>query len=243
MRTATDKLARSLLRRARERLTDALVQYENPKALGRRFRARRTGALLTMIEKAYQERGTVRVIDVGGVEAYWDILPPGFLEQHDVRVTIVNLPDATPPPARGRFVFVAGDACHLDMFADRQFDIAHSNSVIEHVGDWWRMTAFAAEIRRVAPRYFVQTPNYWFPVEPHFLAPFFHWVPRSFRVWLFHHVGAGIWGPRATREEAVQVVDSIHLLDRRALERLFGDARIVVERFCGLPKSLIAVRE
>lgn len=50
--------------------------------------------------------------------------------------------------------------------------------MIEHLGSFECQQAFADEIRRVAPRYYVQTPYKWFVVEPHFLCLFIHWLPK-----------------------------------------------------------------
>ena len=59
--------------------------------------------------------------------------------------------------------YVVADGCHLP-FADDAFDMAFSNSVIEHVPDH---EAFSRELARVGRSYYVQTPNKWFPIEPH----------------------------------------------------------------------------
>lgn len=196
---------------------------------------------MAMVEAVSARQGSVSIIDVGGTETYWRILPDGFLERHAVEITVVNLPGVALPPDHGPFRFVAGDGCALDMFEDAQFDIAHSNSVIEHVGDEERMAAFASEVHRVAPRYFVQTPDFLFPVEPHFVTPFFHWLPVAMRIWLLRHFDLGQWKRIATREEAEDAVMSARLLTRKRFSRLFPDAEIRSERFFGLPKSLIAV--
>jgi SAM-dependent methyltransferase len=131
-----------------------------------------------------------------------------------------------PGYADGNRRFVEADARALP-FENRAFDIAWSNSVIEHLDPSDR-ARFAAEVRRVAGRYFVETPNRWFPVEPHLLLPLFHFLPRAVRrrLWRF-----GV---------SDDPFSDIRLLGAAELRRLFPDAVIIRERFGPLTKSLIA---
>jgi hypothetical protein len=63
-------------------------------------------------------------------------------------------------------------------FDDGAFDLGFSNAVIEHVaGGRHGQRQFLAELCRVARRVFVTTPNRLFPVDPHSLLPFVHWLP------------------------------------------------------------------
>lgn len=142
------------------------------------------------------------------------------------RVTGVDHGDRPDYPGER---FVKADARSLP-FADGEFAIAYSNSLIEHLPAADRAKA-AAEMARVGRRLFVQTPNRWFPIEPHALLPFVHWLPRS--------LGRRLWKLGVTGEP----FDDIRLLTARELRRLFPDARIVRERVGPLTKSLIAVRE
>ncbi len=66
-------------------------------------------------------------------------------------------------------------------FADKSFDIAYSNAVIEHVGGRAQRQAFIAEHLRVARRAFIALPNRWFPVEHHTNLPLLHFAPGLFR--------------------------------------------------------------
>jgi 2-polyprenyl-3-methyl-5-hydroxy-6-metoxy-1,4-benzoquinol methylase len=72
----------------------------------------------------------------------------------------------------------------MPQFQNDEFDIVFSNSVIEHVGSYEEQNLMASEVRRVGKRYFIQTPNLFFPIEPHFLFPFFQFLPLDYRVTL-----------------------------------------------------------
>jgi hypothetical protein len=114
--------------------------------------------------------------------------------------------------------------------------------VIEHVGSWHDMKAMAQEVRRLAPCYFVQTPYFWFPVEPHNSTLFFHWMPESTRVSLLMRRPRGRWGKAPDVDTAMRQIQSATLLDFRMLATLFPDATIHRERILGLTKSLVAIR-
>jgi SAM-dependent methyltransferase len=144
------------------------------------------------------------------------------------RITGVDLFDRAPEgyeaPHRD---YVQSDARALP-FADKEFAIAYSNSLIEHLEPSDR-AAFANEVKRVAQVYFVQTPNRWFPIEPHVLIPFFQHLPLGARrrLWRFG-VSRGSF-------------EDVRLLDARELRSLFPDALIARERVGPLTKSLMAV--
>ena len=118
-------------------------------------------------------------------------------------------------------------------FADREFPLAFSNSVIEHIPEKLQ-PAFADEIRRVAVRYYVQTPNRWFPIEPHYQFPLFQFLPERLQRWLNAHFTLG-WREKGSWEE-------VNLLSAGDLERLFPDGEVHREKFLGLTKSLMVVR-
>ncbi len=147
------------------------------------------------------------------------------------------------PSDHGVFRFIEADACNLAMFSDQAFHVAHSNSVVEHVGDWDRMLLFANELSRVSQKYFVQTPNYWFPVEPHCMTPFFHWFPKPMRVWLVSKYELGHWAKGTSISHAVKIVESARLLNKKMFQELFKISEVRTEWFFCFPKSYIAVKK
>ena len=118
-------------------------------------------------------------------------------------------------------------------YGDGAFAIVFSSSVIEHVPKELR-PAFSAEVRRVGQRYFVQTPNRYFPIEPHYQLPFFQFLPKAAQRWLNRKFTLG-WQEKGQWED-------IELLSARDLLSLFPDSVIHRERVFGLTKSLMAVR-
>jgi len=218
------------------------TNYDNQKSPGARLRVKRIAPLLHMIESIHNSNGSVSIIDLGGTKQYWGIISSQYLTDNCVQITIVNLPGTVMPEDRAPFRFVGADACNLSQFDDKAFDIAHSNSVVEHVGDWERMVRFSEELKRVSKHYFVQTPNFWFPVEPHCFTPFFHWLPKPTRLWLVSHFVLGHWRKASSVDDAVRIVESARLLNRKMFQALFPDATIATEKLLFLPKSFVATR-
>jgi len=170
-----------------------------------------------------------RVLDVGGTPDSWRLLPA------PPRVTLLNAPRAGQELGSASS-WVAGDGRSLP-FRDGAFDVVFSNSVIEHVGDSESQARFAREAMRAGRRFWVQTPNRWFPVEQHLLLPLGHWLPRRWQRRLAH-IALGLSPDR--REFYVRhYLEDVHLLDAAGLRALFPGARLLRERFCGWTKSLI----
>ncbi|HWH24272.1 MAG TPA: class I SAM-dependent methyltransferase [Candidatus Limnocylindria bacterium] len=179
----------------------------------------------------------VSVLDVGGTTKYWR--QRGWAGRDGVTITLVNL-DAEEQQF-DNVIPTAGDATDLCDHADGSYDVAYSNSVIEHLTDLDSQSRMAREVQRVAGAYWVQTPNFWFPIEPHFLVPAWHWLSEDARVAILRRRGVGWAGRCEDPEFARKIVREHRLMRRRELQQLFPEARIVAERFGGLVKSWIAI--
>ena len=177
-----------------------------------RARARRHARFLELVAPTAE----MRIVDVGcGAIGLRGLAP-------ELSVTGV---DRVPRPGYPG-PFVQADATERLPFADGEFDLAYCNSVIEHVAAA-RRPAFAAELRRVARGWYVQTPARSFPIEPHSLLPGAQWLPVALRRSYWRRGATGAW-------------EEVALLGRRELEALFGPAER--ERLGPFTKSWISVR-
>jgi hypothetical protein len=167
-----------------------------------------------------------RIIDLGGSEGIWSLI------DHDFHVTLVNLPGFNPPVSDPtHFSRIEGDACDLsDRFADGSFDAVFSNSTIEHVGDEQRQTRFAAEVRRLAPAFWVQTPSTLSPIEPHTSIPFYWRLPTSVREAILSN-----WNKQAPGW--VDMLRETRVLSRQRMQELFPGSQLYVEHVLGIEKS------
>jgi SAM-dependent methyltransferase len=160
----------------------------------------------------------MRILDVGcgalGLRALEPVLD----------ITGVDLVDRPSYPGP----FVRADATQRLPFDDDAFDLVHSSSVVEHLPPASR-SRFASEVMRVGRGWWVQTPAFSFPVEPHALLPFAHWLPPALRRPYWRLGVAGDW-------------EDIALLRRGELERLLPGGEIVPERAGPLVKSWISVK-
>jgi SAM-dependent methyltransferase len=146
------------------------------------------------------------------------------LRRHEPDLDVTGVDVTARPDYPGPFVL--GNVLDGLPFADGEFDLAYCSSVVEHVAPGDR-AAFARELRRVARGWYVQTPAFSFPVEPHALLPFAHWLPRRLRRPYWRLGVAGDW-------------EDIALLRRAEMAELFGEP--VAERAGPLVKSWVSVR-
>jgi hypothetical protein len=209
-----------------------VANVDDRSSLSTRVRARRFELFRSLLDTVSRP---VRLIDVGGTETFWESM--GAADLPDVSILVVNL--SAPPSNHPGITTAVGDATDLHGLADADFDVAFSNSVIEHVGGFSAQRDMADELLRVAPRLYLQTPNRWFPIEPHFLFPGFAWLPIPARAWMVRHFALG-WRDRVPDpQEALEVARSVRLMTMRELRILFPKATIERERFFGLTKSFL----
>lgn len=190
------------------------------------FRRRRRKKFLALFPPAK----FASLIDLGGLVKEWADDPR--------RVTVVNL----MPQDSSHCEVIVGDGRHTD-FTDRAFDLAYSNSTIEHVGSWDDQKALADEIRRIGKAVYCQTPNKWFPIEVHYLTFFLHWYPQLLRNYFIARFLTG-WGwlVKPDRKEVERYANSVNLLSVSGMRQLFPDCRVEREKFLWMTKSFVAIR-
>lgn len=217
-----------------------LSDPRDPKSLSNRFRARRDVLLRKTIAARVTPGSSFRIIDLGGSDHYWARFGLDFLERNGIEVTLLNL---EPREMRDSpLKTMVADACNVPA-DDNSFDFVHSNSVIEHLRTWENMQRFAREVRRLAPGYYVQTPNWWFPIDPHyFKAPLFHWMPKAVRAQILYRFSVAHSGKVRPMDRARHAVGAAKLLTARQMRELFPDSDLHREKFAGLTKSLISIR-
>jgi hypothetical protein len=183
--------------------------------------------------RQFEFKKEILVLDVGGDLFNW------LLHSKHPELVILNLSKPSRRVRRARWV--VGDGRYLP-FKDGVFDIVYSNSVIEHLGNLENQYLFSSECRRVANRYYVQTPDKRFPIEPHFITPFIHWLPSNIQKVLLRNFT--VWGllTRPTESYCNMVLREIKLLKESEMKMLFPDAKIINERFFLFSKSLIAIK-
>jgi hypothetical protein len=209
---------------------DLLNPYDDHYLAGR-ARTQRARWLLS----TFPELDRMRVLDLGGVAAMWQGMPV-LPEQ----VVLMN-EQSYPVPAGGVFKALVGDACDPPKsILGERFDLVFSNSVIEHVGGHHRRLRFAETIHALDCDHWIQTPNRYFPIEPHWMFPGFQFLPTRAkigvtRIWPLSNVPDD---PTTRMQEAL----SIELLSKGEFAFYFPTSEILTERLCGLAKSFIAVR-
>lgn len=187
---------------------------------------------LTRFVKAFPDLPGLSVLYVGGRPMIWRMLKEHY-GLKPARLVLLNT-ESEIGLADG-YQTAVGDGCHLG-YEDESFDLVFSNSVIEHVGDWNEMQQFVHECSKVGKEIYIQTPNRWFPVEPHTVTIFIYWFPKN----VFRRFGflTAVWWVNGA-DDFYSTCDDFHLLSRREFQALSPHGHLWIERFFGLPKSFV----
>jgi len=201
-------------------------------SIGDQFRSRRFRFFQEFLNTC---EGEIHILDVGGTENFWKNRNLEF--NGKVKITLLNLSkENTSLPYVSS---VAGDATKMTSFNARQFDIVFSNSVIEHLYSFENQAKMASECQRVGKHFFIQTPNKYFFMEPHYLLPYFQFVPKRIAHWVLTstRLSRGYkWSPN----QATQYLEEIRLLSLKEFHELFQNGQMFHEKFLWLSKSYTA---
>lgn len=212
-----------------------LLDNTNPNSLANKFRRKRFKLFMDFIKDFPRP---VKILDAGGTVNYWEQV--GIAGNEEFEITIVNL-EIPQNMLYNNIILAKGDVTDLSMFRDKSFDIVFSNSVIEHIPTAEGRQRMADEIKRVGKSYFIQTPNYYFPFEPHFLLPLFQYYPKRFKIFLLTHFNIGWFKKCENNEVALRLLENNKLLKPVELKSYFPSSKIFYEKFLLFNKSIIVI--
>jgi hypothetical protein len=217
--------------------------YLNLSSLPSRFRRKRFGNVLRLIEQNISQKGRCHILDLGGTDYYWK-LHKDLVENfgNKLHIYLVNTEENAEVSHLGpQFTPIMGDINVAETYSLVDYDIIHSNSVIEHIGAWPVIKQHARWILETRKPFYLQTPSYWFPLEPHFRFLGWQWLPESWRAAMLRSKSRGFFPKAQNYEEAMMHVESIKLLTSSQLRLLFPEARIAREWLGPFVKSYMVI--
>jgi hypothetical protein len=178
-----------------------------------------------------------KVLDCGGTVDFWQANGADLLRQN-CEITIVNLFECSEVPENFRWFI--GDVRDLSRFGNKEFDVVFSNAVINLMPSWEDQVRMSSEVKRVGKRYFVQSPNRFFPVDWRTLVPFFHLLSPQVQAWCFRHFKVGVYSRVPDPEKAFHLATRVRDLSVTQMQVLFPGSKLFRERYCGFTKSIAA---
>jgi hypothetical protein len=92
------------------------------------------------------------------------------------------------------------------------------------------------EVQRVGKYHFIQTPNKYFLIEPHFLLPLFQFLPQSLQYLVLTKTKLSR-GKKWNKKFAKEYIQEIRLLSLKEMKYLFPKSKNKDEIFLGMKKS------
>lgn len=214
------------------------VNHQNAGSFVNRMRRKRFALIENEIEQLINQKGNIKILDIGGEIKYWQNI--GW-QNPNCTIYILNLDVANNLPSPAGYVEVKGNALSLP-YQYGDFDLIFSNSVIEHVGSRKNQEIFASEVKRVCDKYIIQTPSFWFPLEPHSLIPFFQYIPHAIRAFFILWFNINYFPKAKNYKEALVTSRSTIMFTKYRFTKLFPDAFCQVEKFAGIHKSYTVIK-
>lgn len=212
-----------------QKIINNIADNKNTQSLSHHYRIKRFEFFKSLLNTLHRP---LKIIDIGGTTEFWKAMN---FQEANITITLLNLEEISDIELP--FKSLKGDATNLSNIPDQSYDIVFSNSVIEHLFTWENQQKMAAEVKRIGKHHFIQTPNYWFPIEPHWLFPFFQYFPKHLRYWLTNHFTLGHISKIADKAAAKKQVEEVRLLSKSELTKLFPQSAIYSEKFNLLNKS------
>ena len=211
-----------------------ILDATSKKGISWYFRKRRMRRFLEYLHGLNKEK--IYILDLGGTTFFWEQL--GLANSEKIEIALLNLAPQTTTFRNMKFV--AGDVANLNTYPHGPFDIIFSNSVIEHLFTYENQQKMASNILNAGAKVFIQTPNFYFPIEPHFMFPCFHFFSKQFRIFLLRNFSLGSYTKMPDNQSAEIAVDEITLLRPRQMAELFPTLKIGYEKLFFMNKSIIA---
>ncbi len=202
---------------------------EKKNSLGNKFREKRFKFFL---EKFESLKKPINLLDIGGKINFWE--NRGLAGNVNYKITVLNI--EKEKSNYSNINCELSDATNLSQFKNKSFDVVFSNSVIEHLYNLDNQKKMASEIIRVGKKYIIQTPNKYFFIEPHYLLPFFQFLPISIKFFILTQTKLSRL-KKWDKELARQYINEIRLMTLEEIKKLFPSGKIYYEKFLGMNKS------
>jgi ubiquinone/menaquinone biosynthesis C-methylase UbiE len=195
-------------------------------------RKRRHRALCRLIDSLPRP---VKTLDVGGTPFFWESVKSA--DRCDITILNKESSDNAAEFKQScfqNFRMILGDACDMQEIPTKSYDLVICNSVIEHVGSWPAMTSAAKEVFRVGRHGWVQIPAFEFPLEPHLMLPFIHWIKKETQRTIVKSM------IKNELYDKLNMISEINLVTRKQMHNLFPGVKLHTEWLFSLPKSHMA---